>query len=79
MLVVFCNNGLYYSCYGYDQVAKEEALGMDKNRRKLSLQEEYWVRRDDEMVVHHVTRLTIYITFVAFTIQNRGGMGASSY
>ncbi|KAI9255603.1 cytochrome c oxidase assembly protein COX16-domain-containing protein [Phascolomyces articulosus] len=24
------------------KVAKEEALGMDKNRRKLSLQEEYW-------------------------------------
>ncbi|KAI7866626.1 cytochrome c oxidase assembly protein COX16-domain-containing protein [Spinellus fusiger] len=27
----------------HTQVAKEEALGMDKNRRKLSLQEEYWV------------------------------------
>ncbi|KAI9320234.1 cytochrome c oxidase assembly protein COX16, partial [Dichotomocladium elegans] len=24
------------------KVAKEEELGMDKNRRKLSLQEEYW-------------------------------------
>ncbi|KAI8374645.1 cytochrome c oxidase assembly protein COX16, mitochondrial [Radiomyces spectabilis] len=24
------------------KVAKEEALGMDKNRRKLSIQEEYW-------------------------------------
>ncbi|KAI9494005.1 cytochrome c oxidase assembly protein COX16-domain-containing protein [Zychaea mexicana] len=24
------------------KVAKEEALGMDQNRRKLSLQEEYW-------------------------------------
>lgn len=59
--IVFCNNRIYYSCYGCYQVAKEEALGMDKNRRKLSLQEEYWVRRrgDDEMV-HHVTRLTIY-------------------
>ncbi|KAI8991475.1 cytochrome c oxidase assembly protein COX16-domain-containing protein [Mycotypha africana] len=27
----------------HTQVAKEEALGMDKNRRKLSLQEEYFV------------------------------------
>ncbi|KAI8137420.1 cytochrome c oxidase assembly protein COX16-domain-containing protein [Fennellomyces sp. T-0311] len=26
----------------HKKVAKEEALGMDKNRRKLSLQEEYW-------------------------------------
>ncbi|KAJ8660883.1 hypothetical protein O0I10_003527 [Lichtheimia ornata] len=26
----------------HTKVAKEEALGMDKNRRKLSLQEEYW-------------------------------------
>jgi hypothetical protein len=25
------------------QVAKEEALGMEKNRRQFSLQEEYWV------------------------------------
>ncbi|KAG0183439.1 Cytochrome oxidase assembly [Apophysomyces sp. BC1021] len=26
----------------HKQVAKEEALGLEKNRRKLSLQEEYW-------------------------------------
>ncbi|KAI9010364.1 cytochrome c oxidase assembly protein COX16-domain-containing protein [Phycomyces nitens] len=33
------------------KLAKEEALGIDKNRRKLSLQEEYWrlqAKTDDE-------------------------------
>ncbi|CAO3628770.1 unnamed protein product [Mucor hiemalis] len=31
----------------HTKVAKEEALGMDKNRRKLSLQEEYFVSFDN--------------------------------
>ncbi|CAO3689120.1 unnamed protein product [Umbelopsis ramanniana] len=32
------------------KVAKEEALGMEKNRRQFSLQEEYWrlQAKDDE-------------------------------
>ncbi|GAA5797686.1 hypothetical protein HPULCUR_003078 [Helicostylum pulchrum] len=43
----------------YIPVAKEEALGMDKNRRKLSLQEEYFrlqAQTDDEWEQVRITR-----------------------
>ncbi|KAG1441074.1 hypothetical protein G6F56_011642 [Rhizopus delemar] len=43
----------------HTKVAKEEALGMDKNRRKLSLQEEYFrlqAKTDDEWEQVRITR-----------------------
>ncbi|KAG2229540.1 cytochrome c oxidase assembly protein cox-16 [Thamnidium elegans] len=43
----------------HTKVAKEEALGMDKNRRKLSLQEEYFrlqAQTDDEWEQVRITR-----------------------
>ncbi|KAI9471018.1 MAG: cytochrome c oxidase assembly protein cox-16 [Benjaminiella poitrasii] len=43
----------------HTQVKKEEALGMDRNRRKLSLQEEYFrlqAKTDDEWEQVRITR-----------------------